>query len=141
MPRYFWEYPITGDTKRHATRGVGPATDYDTPTGTPVHMPISGKVTKGWLSDTGHYIDIENSTYKIRLCHLRAPGKTGWRLWRTVVAYSGATGNVTGPHVHGYVIVKKTGRRVSMTEWLRDYVNKGKVSKLPYNTRKFLGVK
>ncbi len=138
MTKKFWEYAISGDTRRHAQRGGGPATDYETPMGTPVHMPITGKVTRKWFDDAGHTIDIENSKYIVRICHLSRITKTGRRLWRTVVAYSGASGRVTGPHVHAYVIIKRTGKRVSFTEWLRDYVHKGKPSKLPAATRAFI---
>lgn len=139
-PKYFWQYPITGDRERHAQRKVGAATDYATPTGTPLHMPVTGRVTKGRndRDDDGIDVTIVNSKYEIHLAHLSRVTRTGLRLWRTVFGYSGATGDVTGPHVHGYVIIRKTGKRVSFTEWLRDYVYKGKPSKLPANTRSFL---
>lgn len=136
---FFWEYPISGDTAAHDRRGGGPATDYETPMGTPVHAPIAGKVTRRWFADSGHTLDIDNGKYRIRLCHLKAGTiRTGWRLWRTIIAYSGNSGVTSGPHVHGYVIIKKTGKRVSFTEWLRDYVHKGKPKKLPAATRAFL---
>lgn len=141
--KYFWEYPITGDTARHATRKGGPATDYATPTGTKLHMPILGRVYPYTHPDMGNAVYIEGTKYRIYIGHMRnASVKSGTlRGWRTTFGYSGATGKATGPHVHAYVIIKKTGKRVSFTEWLRDYVHKGKPSRLPDATRRFLGIK
>lgn len=135
--RFFWEYPISGDTAAHRRRGTGAATDYETPMNTPIHMPILGRVTRRWYADPGHTIDIENSRFIIRIAHLNGLRiKTGRRLWRSKVAESGNSGKSTGPHVHAYVIDKRTGTRMSFLEW-----QLARKHKLPANARKFLGLK
>lgn len=139
--KYFWEYPISGDTAAHRLRGGKPATDFTTPMNTPIHAPIFGVVTRKWFSDAGNTVDITNSKWVIRIAHNNSfAGKSGLRAWRSLIAYSGNTGMTTGPHVHAFVINRKTGERMSFAEWLIRYPYKNKKNKLPYNVRKFFGI-
>lgn len=142
--KYFWEYPITADTRAHANRKppVGPATDYKTPMGTRVHAPFLGKLTRGYSAARGNFVKIVGLRYTTYICHLdRFAGRPGYVGWRSLVAYSGNTGQSTGPHVHTWIEIKRTGQRISFSSWLRNYAYKGRPSKLPYNTRKFLGLR
>ena len=80
--------------------------DYGAPVGTPVYSVGDGRVTyAGWNGPNGLMIKIKhNSTYKTAYLHLSklAPGmKRGKRVFQgDKIGYVGATGRVTGPHLH-----------------------------------------
>lgn len=80
-----------------------PGVDYPTPTGTPVYMPSDGTIVSGrWSATVGWWlgIDHDNGWGSDLLHNLRLVLTSGWYPEGTLVAYSGATGIVTGPHCH-----------------------------------------
>lgn len=118
MIKRFWEYEVTGDTKEHAQRGTGPATDYATPMHTAVHAPFAGKAEYFWTAEGGHGVRVRADGIVATMQHLAGRPKTGNVEWRESIALSGNSGSATtGPHVHAYII--KNGKRMSFGEWLR----------------------
>lgn len=122
--------PIQGDYT--LTAGFGQAgdhwmnlhtgQDFAVPTGTPVHAVTDGTVTEaGWLGPYGYAVVITaKDGTQTWYCHLSqikvrsGPVKAG-----EVLALSGATGNVTGPHLH--LEVRIDGTPVDPLPWLRDH--------------------
>lgn len=98
------KHPVTGRVTPHN------GTDFATPVGAPVYSTGDGKVLA--LRNhpyAGKYIVIEhNSVYKTRYLHLSKflvkPGQTVKRGQK--IAISGATGRLTGPHLHFEVLVR-----------------------------------
>ncbi|MCH8536773.1 MAG: peptidoglycan DD-metalloendopeptidase family protein [Alkalimonas sp.] len=93
--------------RRHpVTRRIAPhnGTDFATPTGTPVLAAADGRVIRVENHPfAGRYIEIQHhGQYKTRYLHLdRALVRNGQRVERGQrIALSGATGRVTGPHLH-----------------------------------------
>ena len=89
-------YPITG---RHI--GV----DYAIPVGTPLVAPYDSKVVAiGYSATLGNYCHIlylqDGEQWMERWCHLKKMPRIGSYFGGGIVAYSGATGNVTGAHLH-----------------------------------------
>ena len=104
-----WVSPVSGYT---LTSGFGfrwgkmhPAQDLACPTGTPVHALSTGRVIfAGWSNEGyGYMVKIQywdgtvswmahNSRLLVSIGEKVVPGQT--------IAYSGSTGNSTGPHVH-----------------------------------------
>lgn len=123
MTRLFWQYSISGDRAAHAARGVGPATDYETPMRTPIHAPFAGTVARHDNEDGGFGLRMTGEKYIYVGQHLDARVSTGRRGHRAVVGFSGNTGKSSGPHHHAYIVIRATGQRISFSEWLRDYVN------------------
>ncbi len=105
------KHPILGYTRMH--RGI----DFAAPPGTPVYAAGDGTIEKaGWAGAYGRYIRIRhNGNYKTAYAHLRriAAGiKTGTRVkQRQVIGYIGASGRVTGPHLHYEVLLN--GRHIN----------------------------
>ncbi|MFM2484561.1 peptidoglycan DD-metalloendopeptidase family protein [Celerinatantimonas yamalensis] len=91
-------HPVTGRLAPHY------GTDFACPTGTPVMATGDGVVTRVIHHPyAGLYIDIRHgSTYITRYLHLsKSYVKRGQPVKRgQVIALSGATGRVTGPHLH-----------------------------------------
>lgn len=89
-------------------------TDFATPVGSPIYSTGDGRVVA--LRDhpyAGKYLVIEhNSVYTTRYLHLsRFLVKKGQQIKRgQKIALSGATGRITGPHLHFEVLVR--GRAV-----------------------------
>ncbi|OEJ32954.1 M23 family metallopeptidase [Streptomyces subrutilus] len=93
--------------------------DFAAPTGTPAKAVAAGKITSaGWSGAYGYRIvlELEDGT-EVWYCHLSSmsvtsgtvsPGETIGRV--------GATGNVTGPHLH--LEVRKGGSTVDPLAWL-----------------------
>lgn len=102
------KHPVTGRISPHN------GTDFATPVGSPVYSTGDGRVVA--LRDhpyAGKYLVIEhNSVYKTRYLHLsRFLVKKGQQVKRgQEIALSGATGRLTGPHLHFEVLVR--GRAV-----------------------------
>lgn len=101
-------------------RGMDIAGDY----GTPVVAAESGTViaangSDSWGDSWGYYVLIyHNGTYTTRYAHLSslAVGYGQYVEQGTVVGYEGATGNVTGPHLHFEVY--ENGTRVDPMNFL-----------------------
>lgn len=106
-------HPILGYSKMH--KGV----DFGAPTGTPIFAAGDGVITKvGPFSSYGNYIQIKhNATYATAYAHISRFAKglhVGSRVHQgDVIAYVGATGRATGPHLHFEVLVN--GSQVNPT--------------------------
>ena len=85
-------YPITG---HHI--GV----DFATPVGTPVVAPAKGEVTEvGHTNALGYWCTFKAGRKYFFCCHLQKPALLGTRERGWVIAFSGNTGESTGPHLH-----------------------------------------
>jgi murein DD-endopeptidase MepM/ murein hydrolase activator NlpD len=106
-------HPVLGYNRMH--KGI----DFAVPKGTPVMAAGSGAVTyAGWASGFGNLVVVTHTNgYSTAYGHLSrfAPGvKKGARVRQgQIVAYSGATGIATGPHLHYEVRVN--GAQVNPT--------------------------
>ncbi|KJY86938.1 peptidase M23 [Vibrio neptunius] len=98
------KHPVTGRISPHN------GTDFATPVGTPIYSTGDGKVIAIRNHPyAGKYLVIEhNSVYKTRYLHLsRFLVKKGQHVKRgQKIALSGATGRLTGPHLHFEVLVR-----------------------------------
>ncbi|HZC27480.1 MAG TPA: M23 family metallopeptidase [Actinopolymorphaceae bacterium] len=77
--------------------------DFAAPTGTPIHAVGRGTiVTAGWDGAYGNCIQVRHPDGTETLYgHMSRFARTAGRVQPgTVIGYVGATGNVTGPHVH-----------------------------------------
>jgi murein DD-endopeptidase MepM/ murein hydrolase activator NlpD len=105
------KHPVLGYTRMH--KGV----DFRAPTGTPIMAAGDGVIEKAArYGSFGNYIRIRhNDTYKTAYAHLSRYGKAvkkGRRVKQgQIIGYSGATGRVTGAHLHYEVLV--SGRQVN----------------------------
>jgi len=91
-------HPVTGRRKLHA--GI----DYAGPTGTPIYAVASGKVVKSTYDGiSGNYVAIRHSdgftSYYMHLSRRQVSVGQHVRS-RQVIGKMGATGRVTGPHLH-----------------------------------------
>lgn len=103
-------HPILGYNKMH--QGV----DFGASTGTPIFAAGDGVVSyRGWKGGYGNYVQIRhNGTYSTAYAHASrfANIKVGSRVKQgQVIAYVGATGRVTGAHLHYEVL--QNGRQVN----------------------------
>lgn len=98
------KHPVTGRVTPHN------GTDFATPVGAPVYSTGDGKVIAVRNHKyAGKYLVIEhNSVYKTRYLHLhRFLVKKGQHVKRgQKIAIAGATGRITGPHLHFEVLVR-----------------------------------
>ncbi|MGF1851184.1 peptidoglycan DD-metalloendopeptidase family protein [Vibrio satsumensis] len=126
-------------TRRHPVTGrISPhnGTDFATPVGSPIYSTGDGRVVA--LRDhpyAGKYLVIEhNSVYTTRYLHLsRFLVKKGQQIKRgQKIALSGATGRITGPHLHFEVLVR--GRAVDAMKANLPMAS----SILPQNKKEFL---
>ena len=121
MSDLFWKYEVTCDAACHAASGVGPATYYAVPHGTPIHAPFSGQAQSYWTDEGGWGIRLTGEDEIFCGQHLAEKPASGYVNHRDVVAISGNTGSATtGPHIHAYIIIKATGERVSFQKWYED---------------------
>ncbi|MGD0142922.1 MAG: M23 family metallopeptidase [Rhizomicrobium sp.] len=101
-------HPVLGYTRMH--KGI----DFAVPTGTPVMAAGSGTIQiQGWLGGYGNFVLINHgNTYSTAYGHLSrfAPGLHQGSHVRQgqVIAYSGATGLATGPHLHYEIRINGT---------------------------------
>ncbi|GMQ48841.1 peptidoglycan DD-metalloendopeptidase family protein [Vibrio sp. 10N] len=98
------KHPVTGRTSPHN------GTDFATPVGAPVYSTGDGTVTAIRNHPyAGKYVVIEhNNVYTTRYLHLsKFLVKKGQRVKRgQKIALAGATGRLTGPHLHFEVLVR-----------------------------------
>lgn len=114
-------HPILGVTKMH--QGI----DLAVPTGTPVVAPSSGTVTAVSRSrGYGKYVELRHGPtgYTSLFAHLSSmpdhirPGRVVQR--GDLIGFSGATGLVTGPHLH-YEIRDKRGQAIPPAYVFKQY--------------------
>ncbi|WP_412077308.1 M23 family metallopeptidase [Streptomyces xanthophaeus] len=93
--------------------------DFAAPTGTPAKAVGAGKITSaGWSGAYGYRIvlELEDGT-EIWYCHLSSMSVTSGSVGAgDTIGRVGATGNVTGPHLH--LEVRKGGSTVDPLAWL-----------------------
>jgi len=98
------KHPVTGKVSPHN------GTDFATPVGAPIYSTGDGKVISVKNHPyAGKYLVIEhNGVYKTRYLHLsKFLVKNGQQVKRgDKIALSGATGRLTGPHLHFEVLVR-----------------------------------
>jgi murein DD-endopeptidase MepM/ murein hydrolase activator NlpD len=97
--------PVLGYSAMH--QGI----DFGAPTGTPIFAAGNGVIEQiGWKNGYGKYIKVRhNGTYETAYAHTSrfASGlKKGSKVKQgQVIAYVGATGRATGPHLHFEIII------------------------------------
>ena len=126
-------HPILGYTRMH--KGI----DFGVPLGTPVMAAGSGTIEEeGWKGGYGNFVLINHGNgYETAYGHLSrfAPGEhVGSKVHQgQIVAFSGSTGESTGPHLHYEIRINKqqvnplsvkvaTGRMLAGRD-LRDFLN------------------
>ncbi|QHC20301.1 M23 family metallopeptidase [Streptomyces sp. GS7] len=97
--------------------------DFAAPTGSLVKAVHSGTITKaGWAGPYGYRIvlTLDDGT-ELWFCHLSSMVKTSGKVTTgDVIARVGATGNVTGPHLH-LEVRPDAGDPIDPMPWLRDH--------------------
>ncbi|MFJ6747677.1 M23 family metallopeptidase [Streptomyces sp. NPDC091266] len=97
--------------------------DFAAPTGTPVKAVHSGTITQaGWAGSYGYRVvlTLDDGT-ELWFCHLSSMVKTSGKVnTGDVIARVGATGNVTGPHLH-LEVRPASGDPIDPMPWLRDH--------------------
>lgn len=97
--------------------------DFAAPTGTPVKAVHSGTITQaGWAGSYGYRIvlTLDDGT-ELWFCHLSSMVKTSGKVSTgDVIGRVGATGNVTGPHLH-LEVRPDAGDPIDPMPWLRDH--------------------
>ncbi|MBT7581548.1 MAG: peptidoglycan DD-metalloendopeptidase family protein, partial [Kordiimonadaceae bacterium] len=94
------KHPVLGYNRMH--KGV----DFSAPTGTPIMAAGDGVIERSsWYGSFGNYVRIRhNGTYKTIYAHMSKYGrgiKKGVRVRQgQIIGYVGATGRVTGRHLH-----------------------------------------
>lgn len=109
-----------GDSGSMWSSGHHTGLDFAAPTGTPVKAVGAGKITSaGWSGAYGYRIVLElPDGTEIWYCHLSSMSVTGGTVGAgDTIGRVGATGNVTGPHLH--LEVRKGGVTVDPLSWLR----------------------
>uniref|UniRef100_A0AAU2JT38 M23 family metallopeptidase n=1 Tax=Streptomyces sp. NBC_00049 TaxID=2903617 RepID=A0AAU2JT38_9ACTN len=108
-----------GDSGSMWSSGHHTGLDFAAPTGTPVKAVAAGKITSaGWSGAYGYRIvlELEDGT-EVWYCHLSSMSVTSGSVGvGATIGRVGATGNVTGPHLH--LEVRKGGSTVDPQAWL-----------------------
>ncbi|MES4906200.1 MULTISPECIES: M23 family metallopeptidase [unclassified Streptomyces] len=97
--------------------------DFAAPTGTPVKAVHGGTITSaGWAGSYGYRIVLKlNDGTEIWYCHLSSMVRTSGSVTTgEVIGRVGATGNVTGPHLH-LEVRPGGGSPIDPMPWLRDH--------------------
>ncbi|MEC4018134.1 M23 family metallopeptidase [Streptomyces sp. H27-D2] len=95
--------------------------DFAAPTGTPAKALHSGTIkSAGWAGSYGYRIVLQlDDGTELWYCHLSSMVKTSGQVnTGDVIARVGATGNVTGPHLH--LEVRPGGSPIDPMGWLRE---------------------
>lgn len=109
-----------GDSGSMWSSGHHTGLDFAAPTGTPVKAVAAGKViSAGWSGAYGYRIVLElPDGTEIWYCHLSSMSVTGGSVaGGDTIGRVGATGNVTGPHLH--LEVRQGGVTVDPLSWLQ----------------------
>ncbi|MFI5759715.1 MULTISPECIES: M23 family metallopeptidase [unclassified Streptomyces] len=109
-----------GDSGSMWSSGHHTGLDFAAPTGTPVKAVGSGRITSaGWSGAYGYRIVLElPDGTEIWYCHLSSMSVTGGSVaGGDTIGRVGATGNVTGPHLH--LEVRRGGVTVDPLSWLK----------------------
>lgn len=127
-------YGVKSSRYRRTGRHIG--TDYAIPVGTKLVAPHHGDVTTvGTHPLLGHFLhfqyEFQGEMYEERWCHLREKPKLGNFTRGHVVAFSGNTGDSTGPHLHREVWLRDV--RVDMIDQNNWSVLTIDPETLPYN--------
>ncbi|MFF1343698.1 MULTISPECIES: M23 family metallopeptidase [unclassified Streptomyces] len=108
-----------GDAGSMWSSGYHTGLDFAAPTGTPVKAVAGAKITSaGWSGAYGYRIvlELEDGT-EIWYCHLSSMSVTSGSVGAgETIGRVGATGNVTGPHLH--LEVRKGGSTMDPLAWL-----------------------
>lgn len=108
-----------GDAGSMWSSGYHTGLDFAAPTGTPVKAAAAGKIASaGWSGAYGYRIvlELEDGT-EIWYCHLSSMSVTSGSVGAgETIGRVGATGNVTGPHLH--LEVRKGGATSDPLAWL-----------------------
>ncbi|MEL6188987.1 MAG: M23 family metallopeptidase [Myxococcota bacterium] len=108
-------HPVTGAMDQH--RGI----DLAAPVGTPVEVPYGGRVVSvGHDKLLGLHMTVEHmGGWRSLYAHLSSVQvKAGGKVRaRQVIARSGASGRVTGPHLH--FALYRNGHAVDPARWIR----------------------
>ncbi|MEU1790932.1 M23 family metallopeptidase [Streptomyces sparsogenes] len=97
--------------------------DFAAPTGTPVKAVHGGTITSaGWAGSYGYRIVLKlDDGTEIWYCHLSSMVRTSGSVTTgEVIGRVGATGNVTGPHLH-LEVRPGGGAPINPMPWLRDH--------------------
>ncbi|MDX3231168.1 M23 family metallopeptidase [Streptomyces sp. ME19-01-6] len=97
--------------------------DFAAPTGTPVKAVHGGTITSaGWAGSYGYRIVLKlNDGTELWFCHLSSMVRTSGSVTTgEVIGRVGATGNVTGPHLH-LEVRPGGGSPIDPMPWLRDH--------------------
>ncbi|MGZ9931827.1 M23 family metallopeptidase [Streptomyces sp. NC-S4] len=108
-----------GDSGSMWSSGHHTGLDFAAPTGTPVKAVAAGKITSaGWSGAYGYRIVLElPDGTEIWYCHLSSMSVTSGAVGAgETIGRVGATGNVTGPHLH--LEVRKGGATQDPLAWL-----------------------
>ncbi|CAM5235645.1 M23 family metallopeptidase [Streptomyces avidinii] len=108
-----------GDSGSMWSSGHHTGLDFAAPTGTPVKAVSGGKITSaGWSGAYGYRIVLElPDGTEIWYCHLSSMSVTSGSVGAgETIGRVGATGNVTGPHLH--LEVRKGGSTMDPLAWL-----------------------
>jgi murein DD-endopeptidase MepM/ murein hydrolase activator NlpD len=108
-------------TGSHVAGENAKAIDIGCPVGTPVFAPKDGVIAfEGWEGPGGIVCRINHADgLQTILAHLsRTVVDAGWRVRGsyTLIGYSGATGNVTGPHLHWALKVQGTSTGINLDQ-------------------------
>ncbi|MFJ7267369.1 M23 family metallopeptidase [Streptomyces sp. NPDC099050] len=109
-----------GDSGSMWSSGHHTGLDFAAPTGTPVKAVGAGKIiSAGWSGAYGYRIVLElPDGTEIWYCHLSSMSVTGGSVaGGDTIGRVGATGNVTGPHLH--LEVRRGGVTVDPLTWLK----------------------
>ncbi|MFE5540453.1 M23 family metallopeptidase [Streptomyces sp. NPDC056492] len=108
-----------GDSGSMWSSGHHTGLDFAAPTGTPAKAVAAGKITSaGWSGAYGYRIvlELEDGT-EIWYCHLSSMSVTSGSVGAgDTIGRVGATGNVTGPHLH--LEVRRGGSTMDPLAWL-----------------------
>lgn len=108
-----------GDSGSMWSSGYHTGLDFAAPTGTPAKAVAAGKITSaGWSGAYGYRIVLELADgTEVWYCHLSSMSVTSGPVAAgDTIGRVGATGNVTGPHLH--LEVRKGGSTVDPMAWL-----------------------